>query len=149
MWQSHERQSTARPGDLPPASPQALTSSAQPLTCPHHSDTLPHSPACQGPAPHPPTPPPGPHTSSPTVVDASVTVPSRSFGFPLTPRSEEGLPWPLHLSIKAPHPRISVSCIIFALSTCFCLSEHRMYLSTLLPSFSPVKAPQGQDMLSV
>ena len=48
-WQSQERQSTARPGDLPPTSSHGLTSSTQPLTCPHHSDTLPPSPVCQEP----------------------------------------------------------------------------------------------------
>lgn len=78
---------------LPP--PTALTSSTQPLTCPHHSDTLPPSPASQD------TPARAP-SSSATVVDISVTVPSCSFGFPPTPWLEEGFPWPPHLYIKAP-----------------------------------------------
>ena len=139
-WQSHERQSTARPGDLPPTSPHdpPSPSPAPIILTPFPTPQLVRNPL------------PGPRTSSPTVIDISVIVPSHSFGFPPMPQSKEGLPWPPHLSIKAPHPRISVPCIIFALSTCCCLSEHMVYLSTLLPSSSFAKAPWGgQDMLSV
>ena len=76
-----------------PPPPTGLTSSAQPLACPHHSDTLPQRVR---------NPPARASSSCPTVVDISVTVPSCSFGFPPTPRSEEGFPRPPHLCIKAP-----------------------------------------------